>query len=68
MELVDVLFPQNIGSLTYGVPEELRASLRPGLMVEADVRGSIKHGIVMPEEPDKKTSFKGKLKQISGIA
>lgn len=66
MELVDILFPQNIGPLTYRVPLELRKAIRPGLMVEADVRKNLKRGIVMGP-PEGNFVKNGKLKEIAGV-
>lgn len=64
MELVDIIFPQNIGPLTYRVPADMRGSIRPGLMVEAEVKKRIKRGFVLgsPAEVPK-----GKLKQVHDL-
>jgi len=64
MELVDIIFPQNIGPLTYRVPESLRASIRPGLMVEAEVRKRMKRGIVAGPPA---LIPKGSLKEIHAL-
>jgi primosomal protein N' (replication factor Y) len=47
MELVDVVFPLNLGPLTYKVPGSLKEAVRPGSMVEAEVRRSVTRGIVL---------------------
>lgn len=47
MDFVDVIFPLNMGPLTYMVPEALRGGIRPGSMVRAEIKKSIKKGIVL---------------------
>jgi len=66
METVDIIFPQNIGPLTYRVPAEMRAGIRPGLMVEAEVKKRIKRGFVsgMPLAPVPSGTA---LKDIAGL-
>ena len=62
--MVDIIFPQNIGPLTYRVPEAMRSSIRPGLMVEAEVKKRLKRGFVSgpPVEVPK-----GPLKEVHGL-
>jgi primosomal protein N' (replication factor Y) len=66
METVDIIFPQNMGPLTYRVPPEMRASIRPGLMVEAEVKKRLKRGFVMgaPQAPIPSGTS---LKEIAGL-
>jgi primosomal protein N' (replication factor Y) len=66
MDMVDIIFPQNIGPLTYRVPEEMRASIRPGLMVECEVKKRIKRGFVAGT-PHAPVPSGTSLKEISGI-
>ena len=64
MRTVDVIFPQNIGRLTYSVPDKLQGSIAPGMLVGAELRKSIKKGIVLGTPID---TPKGKLKPIDSI-
>jgi primosomal protein N' (replication factor Y) len=63
MEFVDVVFPLNLGPLTYKVPESLRDRVRPGSLVEAEVRRSATRGIVLGPG----SRHKGPLKPVSGV-
>ncbi len=47
MEFADVIFPQDVGPLTYQVPPALRESTYPGVLVDAVLRKSLKRGVVL---------------------
>jgi primosomal protein N' (replication factor Y) len=51
MNLVDVIFPLALGPLTYEVPPELRGAVRPGALVEAEVKKSVRRGVVLKPSP-----------------
>jgi len=44
---VDIVFPQNVGRLSYLLPPGLAASCHPGSVVEAPLRGKTKYGIAV---------------------
>ncbi len=46
MAFLDVVFPLNIGPLTYRLPEG-HASLHPGMLIRAQVGKTIRHGVVI---------------------
>ncbi len=62
MGFVDVVFPQNVGALTYRVPGGMAVS--PGMLVGAEIRRSVKRGVVLREQPRPPG---GKLKEISSV-
>jgi primosomal protein N' (replication factor Y) len=64
MPYYDVLFPLNIGPLTYGCPEELLQSLKPGMVVSAPIRNKLAKGILLSENPSPPS---GKVKELAGI-
>ncbi len=66
MDLVDVIFPQKLGRLTYSVPDDMRGLLKPGIMIEADVRKSMRRGIVVGPSTSRLPA-KAKIKDISAI-
>jgi primosomal protein N' (replication factor Y) len=47
MEFLDILFPVNLGPLTYRCQRELSGITEPGMMVSAPLKNSITKGIVM---------------------
>lgn len=46
MDFFDVVFPLNIGPLTYGWPSD-RGPIFPGMLVRAPVKKNVQHGIVL---------------------
>jgi len=46
MQYCDILFPLNLGPLTYRCPAHLQDSLRPGMLVSAYLKKRLAHGIV----------------------
>jgi primosomal protein N' (replication factor Y) (superfamily II helicase) len=64
MPYFDVLFPLNIGPLTYECPEELVRSLKPGMVVSAPIRNKLAKGIILSENPFPSL---GKMKELAGI-
>jgi primosomal protein N' (replication factor Y) len=64
MEFFDLVFPQNVGPLTYRVPEPMRGDVVPGMLVSAEIRKSVKRAVVL------RPQFKppgGELKEIKSI-
>lgn len=61
MEFFDVVFPLNIGPLTYKSPLNHYISVKPGMLVSAEVKKTRKYGIVL-----RKTEVLpgGKIKEI----
>jgi primosomal protein N' (replication factor Y) len=47
MDFYDVVFPLNIGALTYRCPEALSGHLKPGMMVSAYLKNSVTKGIIL---------------------
>lgn len=64
MDFYDVVFPLNIGPLTYRCPEALSDSVKPGAFVSAHLKNSITKGIVL-----RKASIKhmGTVKDIVDV-
>jgi len=61
MHCFDVLFPINLGPLTYICPDSLAEAVQPGLVVQAPLRNKLTMGIVL----DKNISPpKGPLKEL----
>ena len=61
MHCFDVLFPINLGPLTYICPDSLAETVQPGLVVQAPLRNKLTRGIVL----DKNISPpKGPLKEL----
>src|SRR5574340_543194 len=64
MHCFDVLFPINLGPLTYACPDHLTEIVQPGLIVQAPLRNKLTTGIVF----DKNISPpKGPLKELHVI-
>ena len=64
MDFYDVVFPVNIGALTYRCPEELSRHIKPGMIVSAQLKNSVTKGIVL-----RKTSGQhpGSVKDITEV-
>ncbi|MBA3071625.1 MAG: hypothetical protein FP829_05640, partial [Nitrospirae bacterium] len=64
MEFVDVLFPINLGPLTYRCPEHLIDKAHPGMLVSAPLKNQTAKGIILgrPSKPEAKG-----IKTISDI-
>lgn len=64
MEFVDVLFPINLGSLTYKCPPHLIGKALPGMLVSAPLKNQTTKGIILgkPSNPEAKG-----IKTISDI-
>src|SRR4030065_1101598 len=61
MQCFDVLFPINLGPLTYTCPDSLTDTVQPGLVIQAPLRNKLTMGIVL----DKNISpQKGRLKEL----
>ena len=46
MDFFDVIFPLNIGPLTYKGPAGYPGSIMPGMLVQAEIKGSLHHGVI----------------------
>ncbi len=64
MEFVDLVFPQNVGALTYRVPERLGGQVEPGMLVSAEIRKSTRRAVVL--RPQSRPP-EGELKEIISI-
>jgi primosomal protein N' (replication factor Y) len=51
MDLFDVVFPLNIGPLTYRRPSGYKGELTPGMLVRAEVKRTLQYGIILGETP-----------------
>lgn len=64
MRCYDVLFPINLGPLTYVCPESLAEIVQPGLVIQAPLKNTLIRGIIL----DKNLSPpEGHLKEIKAI-
>ncbi len=63
MEVFDIIFPVNIGPLSYQCPEALSGMVKPGMMVSAPLKNRITKGIVA----GKSISFPKQIKDIRQI-
>ena len=63
MEVFDIIFPVNIGPLSYRCPEALSGMVKPGMMVSAPLKNRITKGIVA----GKSISFPKQIKDIRQI-
>jgi primosomal protein N' (replication factor Y) len=64
MDYIDVLFPLNLGPLTYRCPEHLLHKAKPGMLVSAPLKKSASSGIILGK-PSKPTT--ANIKNISEI-
>ncbi len=64
MAYFDVLFPLNLGPLTYRCPKELLRLVQPGTVVSAPIRNKLAKGVVICEN---KTPPAATVKDIAGI-
>ncbi|HXX54336.1 MAG TPA: helicase-related protein, partial [Thermodesulfovibrionales bacterium] len=46
MDFFDVIFPLNIGPLTYRAPAGYPGPVTPGMLVQAEIKGSMHHGVI----------------------
>lgn len=47
MHCYDILFPINLGPLTYVCPEALAKIVQPGLVVQAPLKNTLTRGIIL---------------------
>ncbi|MDI6802210.1 MAG: helicase-related protein, partial [Thermodesulfovibrionales bacterium] len=64
MEFFDVLFPINLGPLTYKCPEHLIDKAHPGMLVSAPLKKQIVKGIILGKSS---APISGDIKSISNI-
>jgi len=62
MNFVDVLFPINLGPLTYKCPDELAVKAEPGMIVSAPLKNKLTAGIILRKNTSPPA---GRLKDIS---
>lgn len=61
MDLYDIVFPVNLGALTYRCPQKLFEHIEPGVIVSAPLKGSVAQGVVLRKSTE---SPEGKVKDI----
>jgi primosomal protein N' (replication factor Y) len=64
MTYFDIIFPLNLGPLTYRCPEKFLKIAKPGTLVSAPLKNSLKKGIIIrktPSPPD------GRIKEFSTV-
>jgi primosomal protein N' (replication factor Y) len=64
MPYFDILFPLNLGPLTYRCPESLLPLMQPGMVVSAPIRNKCTKGIVLRENP---APPKGMVRDIAAV-
>ncbi|MCE5195059.1 MAG: primosomal protein N' [Nitrospiraceae bacterium] len=64
MEFIDVVFPLNLGPLTYKCPEHLNEKALPGMFVSAPLKKHISFGIILGKSSK---TIKGEIKTISEV-
>lgn len=64
MLYVDIVFPVNLGPLTYRCPDAMAGSILPGMIVVAPLRNKLTKGIVLAVNT---SPPQGRIKEISGI-
>lgn len=52
MESFDILFPVNLSTLTYRVPDELKGLVKPGQLIRAYIRNTERIGLVLRRSSD----------------
>jgi primosomal protein N' (replication factor Y) len=62
----DILFPVNLGPLTYRCPEELMPKARPGMIVSAPLKSKITKGVLLGESSSPPPGRIKELTEISG--
>jgi primosomal protein N' (replication factor Y) len=64
VEFFDVVFPLDLGPLTYRAPGSLKKAVLPGMLVRAEIRKSLKNGIVLGPAV---TPPEGGIKEVEGV-
>jgi len=64
MEFIDVLFPINLGPLTYKCPDNLIDKALPGMLVSAPLKKQVTKGIILGKSPK---PVSGEIKNITEI-
>lgn len=64
MEIYDVVFPVNVGPLTYRCPEELEGRVEPGMIVSAPLRNKIAKGMVLRKSFARQTATLKDIRQV----
>ena len=66
MEIYDVVFPVNIGPLTYRCPEALEETVKPGMIVSAPLRSKITKGLVLGKAVTRQTATVKDIRNVHG--
>ena len=64
MDFFDVIFPLNIGPLTYKGPSGYPGSIMPGMLVQAEIKGSLHYGIIRGKNMH---APQGSIKEIHSV-
>jgi primosomal protein N' len=64
MDFFDVIFPLNVGPLTYKRPSGYNGPIMPGVAVRAEVKKTLRYGIVLRETP---SLPRGPVKEIAEV-
>ncbi|MBI4686084.1 MAG: primosomal protein N' [Nitrospirae bacterium] len=64
MEFIDVLFPLNLGPLTYRCPGHLVSKAMPGTLISAPLKNQTIRGIILGES---ESHVRADIKSISGV-
>ena len=67
MEFIDVLFPINLGPLTYKCPDNLIDKALPGMLVSAPLKNQTAKGIILSKSSHAARSAPNALRYISDI-
>ena len=66
MDLFDVLFPLNIGSLTYRCPEPLLEMAKPGMIVSAPLKNRVLKGVIAGKSPETREGETKYIRDVHG--
>jgi len=66
MNFVDIIFPVNIGPLTYRCPDAFLKTITPGMAVSAPLKNKITKGIVMGKSPAVPSGHIKEIQEIHG--
>jgi primosomal protein N' (replication factor Y) (superfamily II helicase) len=68
MEVYDVVFPVNIGPLTYRCPEYLEGTVKPGMIVTAPLKNKLTKGMVLEKSVARHTATVKDIRNVHGNA
>lgn len=64
MDYIDVVYPINLGPLTYRVPPDLASQIKPGMLISAEVKKTVTPGVVIGKSTNPPER---NIKEITGI-